>query len=205
MALKRFGIDGYGQLELNNVFFRREGAIEAQCALDPKAFALEGKAVGKDPTQGKIYVENGMLLAVDKANGIVKLPKSADLDGTLPIALNYSTEHMYDERHKRLGDYYLPAGTFYPRLGYPKKGEIWTTNCLAYDDTKFADDEALKTALEKIKETPLFGIPCENGAVKIVDAENVGEDKRLVLRVVKYYTMPDGTPGVKFQVIAATL
>ena len=199
MALKRFGIDGYGQLELNNVFFRREGAIEAQCALDPEKFALEGKANGE-----KIYAENGMLLAVDKANGIIKLPEYKDTDATLPIALNYSTEHMYDERHKRLGDYYLPAGTFYPRMGYPKKGEVWTTNCLAYDDTKFADDEALKTALENIKENPLFGVPCTNGATQIVNGEGLGEaDRRLVLRVVKYYTMPDGTPGVKFQVISA--
>lgn len=204
MALKRFGIDGYGQLELNNVFFRREGAIEAQCALDPEAFALEGKATTKDATEGKIYCENGMLLAVDKANGIIKLPNSQESEAYFPIALNYSTEHMYDERHKRLGDYYLPAGTFYPRMGYPKRGEIWTSNCLAYDDTKFADDEALKTALENIKEEPLFGVPCALGAVQIVNSEGLGTaDQRLVLKVVKYYTMPDGTPGVKFQVMGA--
>ena len=34
MAFKRFVIDGFGQLELNQVAFRRDGRVEAQCALD---------------------------------------------------------------------------------------------------------------------------------------------------------------------------
>lgn len=201
MALKRFGIDGYGQLELNNVFFRREGAIEAQCALDPGAFALEGEAVGKDPTQGKIYVENGMILAVDKANGIVKFPTKEGLDSFLPLALNYSTEHMYDERHKNLGSYYLPAGTFYPRMGYLSKGEVFTTNCLCYDSEEFADDTALKTALEAGGD--FFGLSSEFGAIKITKNPGDFGTEKIVLKVAKYYTMPDGSPGIKFQVTFA--
>ena len=39
MALKRLVIEGFGQLELNNVAFRRDGRIEAQCALDSTDFA----------------------------------------------------------------------------------------------------------------------------------------------------------------------
>ena len=39
MALTRFVIDGYGQLELNQVAFRRDGRVEAQCALDDTDFA----------------------------------------------------------------------------------------------------------------------------------------------------------------------
>jgi hypothetical protein len=183
---------GYGQVELNNVFFRREGAIEAQCALNPDEFAAEGKA-----TADLIYAENGMLLAVDKANGYVRLPK--DEDETLPVALNYSTEHMYDERKKNLGSFYLPAGTFYPRMGYIKKGEVWTTNCLAYDDGEFADDEALKTALKDWKKTPVYGTYCSLGATKLTKTKPNG----FALQVAKYYTMPNGAPGVKFQVIEA--
>ena len=53
MALKRLVIDGYGQLEMNQVAYRRDGRIEAQCALDATDF--------KD-----VPAENGMLLAVDK-------------------------------------------------------------------------------------------------------------------------------------------
>ena len=55
MALKRLVIDGFGQLDLNNVFFRRSGSIEAQCFLDETDFA-------------DVPAENGMLLAVDRVN-----------------------------------------------------------------------------------------------------------------------------------------
>ena len=34
MAINRLAKNGYGQLELNQVAFRRDGRIEAQCALD---------------------------------------------------------------------------------------------------------------------------------------------------------------------------
>ena len=92
MAIKRLTIDGYGQIELNNVAFRRDGRIEAQCAPDTTDFATA-------------KVENGMLLAVDGANRKVKFA----VDGSLPIALNYSAEHMYDERTPGLKSFYLNA------------------------------------------------------------------------------------------------
>ena len=79
MATNRFTIDGYGQVELNNVAFRRDGRIEAQCAPDATDFA-DG-------------IENGMLVAVDDQNRKIKLV----VDATLPIGLVYSTEHIYDE------------------------------------------------------------------------------------------------------------
>ena len=81
MALKRMAINGYGQVELNQVAFRRDGRIEAQCALDATDFATAP-------------AENGMLLAVDNVTRTVKLPKYA----SLPLALNYTAEHIYDER-----------------------------------------------------------------------------------------------------------
>ena len=59
MALQRLVIDGFGQLELNQVAFRRDGRIEAQCALDATDFA-------------DVPAENGMLLAVDKVNEVIK-------------------------------------------------------------------------------------------------------------------------------------
>ena len=39
MANKRYVIDGYGQVELNNCAFRRDGRIEAQCAPDTTDFS----------------------------------------------------------------------------------------------------------------------------------------------------------------------
>ena len=105
--MSRVTIKGYGQIELNNVAFRRDGRIEAQCALYDKEFAKnQAEYVG-----GKIYAENGMILAVDNINRVVRLPGAEAAD--LPLAINYSTEHLYDERHQGLKDFYLPAGTFY--------------------------------------------------------------------------------------------
>jgi hypothetical protein len=183
MALKRFEIDGYGQIELNNVAWRRDGRIEAQCKLDAEDF--------KD-----IPAENGMLLAVDKANGVIKFA----VDDTLPIAVHYSTEHMYDERTPGLKNFALPRGTFLPRMGYPAVGDLWTSNTLCYDDGEFTDDDALIEALKKINETPVYGGISNIGAVKLSKtAPSVGP----VIKVVKYYTMPNGTPGVKLQVFKA--
>ena len=65
MALNRLIIDGYGQLELNNVSFPRDGRIEAQCDL-AATFTKEAPA------------EVGMLLAVDKANKKVRLPSATE-------------------------------------------------------------------------------------------------------------------------------
>ena len=193
MALK-FLNEGYGhgQVELNNVFFRREGAIEAQCALDPSKFAKEGQATDDVP-----YCENGMILAVDKANGIVTLPSGAT--EMLPLALVYSTEHMYDERKNSLGDFYLPVGTFYPRMGYLQKGEVFTTNSVAYDDATFESLDAIK---EKIESGLVAGVAGAKGRITLVTEED-GEVSgiSLILRAVKYYTMPNGAPGIKFQVI----
>lgn len=180
--LKRFIIDGFGQIELNNVAFRRDGRIEAQCALDAADFET-------------VSAENGMLLAVDKANGVVKFP----VDGSLPIAVNYSTEHMYDERHNGLKDFRLDRGEAFPRMGYPAVGDLWTTNCICYDDGEYNDEDALVEALVACNETPVYGGVSENGAMKLSATK---PEFGPVLKVVKFYTMPDGQPGVKVQVIA---
>ena len=80
MAIKRMEIDGFGQLELNQVAFRRDGRIEAQCALDSTDFETTP-------------AENGMLLGVDNITRTIK----KDTTG-LPVAINYTAEHMYDDR-----------------------------------------------------------------------------------------------------------
>ena len=184
MAFTRFIIDGFGQLELNNVAFRRDGRVEAQCALDDTDFA-------------DVPAENGMLLAVDRVNRTVKFPAA---NSDLPIALNYTTEHMYDERANALKDFSLERGTFLPRLGYLAVGDLFTTNCVGYDSTEFADDDALETALEAIATTAIYGGVSEEGAIALsATAPTAGP----VLKAVEFTTMPDGTPGIKFQVLTA--
>ena len=181
MALKRLVIDGFGQLELNQVAFPRDGRVEAQCALDDTDFA-------------SVPAENGMLLAVDRVNRKVKFAT----DGSMPIALNYTTEHMYDERANALKDFKLEIGSFLPRLGYLSVGELFTTNCISMDDGEFADEDALKAV--DLTTTPLYGGISANGAIKVSATKpTVGP----VLLAVEQTTMPDGQFAIKFQVLTA--
>ena len=176
MALKRYKIEGYGQLELNAVAFRRSGRIEAQCKI----------------ADGIEYIENGMLLAVDNVERVVKYAE----DNSLPIALNYTTEHMYDERAKGLKHFRLNAGEHLPRMGYQGAGDKYTTNCLAYDDAEFANDEALEEAVKNVKSERLYAKACANGAHQITKEA----DGALCL-VLAASTMPDGQFAVKFQAL----
>lgn len=196
MAFKRFTIDGFGQLELNQVAFRRDGRVEAQCALDDTDFAT-------------VPAENGMILAVDRINRKIKFATETNV-GTMPVALNYTTEHMYDERANALKDFSLPRGTFYPRLGFLSAGELFTTNCIGYDDTEWTAtgsgttaktaDENFEAACKAIKTTPLYGGVSDEGAIAVsATAPEYGP----VLKVVEATTMPDGTFGLKFQVVTA--
>lgn len=188
MAQKRLVIDGYGQLELNNVAFRRDGRIEAQCALDATDFA-------------SVPAENGMLLAVDKIAGTVRMPDSSEV---CPIALNYTAEHMYDERHNALKDFKLDRKDgFYPRLGYLAVGDTFTTNCISYNDeldSTWTTEDKFIEALGNIANSKLHGVPSADGSILVTAASPKGLPKLLVIQKT---TMPDGQLGVKFQVLGA--
>ena len=184
MALQKMEKKGYGQLELNNVAFRRDGRIEAQCALDAVDFE-------------NIPAENGMLLAVDNVKRVIKMPK----DAKLPIALNYTAEHMYDERTPGLRNFKLERGSFLPRLGYLAEGDKFTTNCLCYDDSEFENMDAFVAGLEKIGAEgaeEVYGTQSEIGYIKVSAEEPIEGVK---LRAIKKTTMPDGQLAVKFQVL----
>lgn len=182
MATSRLVIDGYGQLELNQVAFPRDGRVEAQCALDATDFA-------------SVPAENGMLLAVDRVNRVIKFAT----DDSLPIALHYSAEHMYDERANSLKDFKLERGEFYPRLGYLAVGDLFTTNCLSYDTGDFTDEDALMTAVEDLT-TPMYGGINADGTIALTDSEPAAGP---VLQAVEATTMPDGQFALKFQVLKA--
>lgn len=169
MALVKIAKEGYGQLELNFAAFRRNGAIEAQCKI----------------ADGIDFLENGMLLAVDRKTRTVKLPTGAA--GEI-IALNYTTEHMYDEREGALKDFKLDKNSFLPRLGYIGVADKFTTNTVCYDNSKFSTDDL---ALAGAK----YGVPATNGYIQLVaEKPTTG----FVLEVLEITTMPDGQKAVKF-------
>ena len=184
MAFKRLVIDGYGQLEINNVDFRRDGREEAQCALDANDFA-------------STPAENGMVFAVDKQNKVVRFVNENE---TLPIALNYTSEHMYDDRANALKDFKLTlednAQYFFPRVGYMSMGDLFTTNCIGYDSVAYTSEEAFIQALEAIGTTPLYAKPSQVGAWEVTATAEGAYAK-----VIKKTTMPDGSLGVQIQVL----
>ena len=155
--------NGYGQLELNQVAFRRDGRIIAQYKL----------AIDK--------AENGMLLAVDHVNKTVGYPTAGQVKG---LALNYTTEHMYDERLAHgLKHFVVEKDGVLPRLGLLAEGDRFTTNAVEY-----ADGFDVKTAT--------YGHAGVNGYIVVdTDATNA------VLEVIEHTTMPDGQPAIKFVVL----
>ena len=165
---------GYGQIELNQCAFRRDGRIEAQCKIE-----------------GADYVENGMILAIDNTKREVRYPAAGDY----MFGLNYTSEHMYDERLVGGLKYYkTDKDSFLPRLGYLAVGDKFTTNTVIYDDAanittmvygyvKAGDNGYIRLSAEKptdaIAEAPLL---------RVIDAKA---------------TMPNGAPAVKFQCVKA--
>ena len=186
MALKRLIIDGFGQLEMNQVAYRRDGRIEAQCAL------------GEDFNE--VPAENGMLLAVDNVNRIVKFPVKGE---AYPIALNYSAEHVYDGRTD-LKNFKVEQNSVYPRLGYLAVQDKFTTNCLCYDDSEFTTEAALKAAYapEALKAAPLYGGISEIGAIKVSATKPTEGPVLLAILGTGAGSMPDGQFAIKFQCIA---
>ena len=184
--MARMVIDGFGQVELNNVAFRRDGRIEAQCALDTAVF------------NANTPCENGMILKVDKAAHKITFADPSAANQL--VALNYTTEHMYDERKPGLKNFYLdgPKGAakqdFWPRLGYLAAGDLWTSNCVDLGD--YASVSAVASALAS--GTVYAGVGSAGAPVLASTAPSVG----LVMQIIKKTTMPDGTDGFQFQVLS---
>ena len=177
--MARMVIDGFGQVELNNVAFRRDGRIEAQCALSTVDFA-------------EAPAENGMILVVKKADHEICFA-DASAENQL-YALNYSSEHMYDERHPGLKNFKLKAtDDFYPRVGYLSAGDLWTTNCV--DLGAYATVSAVTSALAS---GAVYAAVGTQGAPVIqAAAPSVGP----VMQVIKKTTMPDGQDAFQLQVL----
>ena len=165
---------GYGQIELNQCAFRRDGRIEAQCKIE-----------------GADYVENGMILAIDNTKREVRYPAAGDY----MFGLNYTSEHMYDERLVGGLKYYkTDKDSFLPRLGYLAVGDKFTTNTVIYDDTL--------TLTNAVYGYVKAG---DNGYIRLSDTEPSDAIAGApLLRVIDAKaTMPNGAPAVKFQCIKA--
>jgi len=155
---------GYGQIEPNRCSFLHDGNIESQC-------------------KATVDLENGWIVKVDKANGTVTT--ATEFKGLCGV--NYTAERIY-ERATGLKNFKVKAGE-YPRVGYHKTGDVWTTNAV----TTTLTEGAINTAI-----TAASGLFVKPDRTLTSAGQPVGD---FGLQVVELTTMPDGAPAVKIQVV----
>ena len=182
----------YASLELNQVAFPKTGMVVSQTPLGPK-FVKGGS--------GNYGVcENGMWVVADKSKGVIDAP-AATTDS--PIGIVYTTEKEYDREHYGLQRFGRKVAGDYPRVGILGLGDTVTTNCLQYNTDNFANDAALDTYLAGDLTTAPAYVVVKAGSpipeiVKALPQNYAG----LYGKIVKYYTIPNGGKGVKYQIVS---
>jgi len=181
----------YASLELNQVAFPKTGMVVSQTPLGPKFVKS-----GVENCYG--VCENGMWVVADKAAGIIDAPAAAT---DSPIGIVYTAEKEYDMMHYGLQRFGRKVAGDYPRVGILGLGDTVTTNCLQYDTSYFANDAALETALNAIGTTPLYvAIKAGSPVPQILKEANIPASG-ILAKIVKYYTIPNGGKGVKYQIV----
>lgn len=188
--MARFTITNYGVIELNHVSWPETARVFGQLPLDSTDFATTP-------------AENGMWLAYDIAGGSVRFADAV----TEPVGVLYMGEKEYNQFEPGLNNYRLKRGGFYPRIGMPQVGDIYTTNTFSYtvgaSDGEFADNAAVVTALGgNLASAPLYLVPSTTeGAPRLTNAAGLAAATGVatVAKVVKYYTLPNGDPAIKVQ------
>ena len=199
MSATRFPVEQYATLELNQVAFPKTGMVVSQVPLGAKF--VEGGP-------GNYGVcENGMWVVADKATGVIDAPAAVT---DKPIGIVYTAEKEYDIFHYGLKTFGRKIAGDYPRVGILGIGDTVTTNCLQYSTAVFADDAALDTYLKgDLTSAPAYviidvtnsngntAIPGVPAIVKALPQNYAGAYGR----IVKYYTVPNGEKGVKYQMV----
>jgi hypothetical protein len=204
MALKRFSLTNensysvkyrhgeklYATLELNQVAFPKTGMVVSQVPLGDE-FTLDAPC------------ENGMWVVADKAAGAINAPAAAT---DSPIGIVYTAEKEYDIMHYGLQTFGRKIAGDYPRVGLLGIGDTVTTNCLQYDESDFATEADLFDALNAIKDAPLYVIPGVSATTNVAKAVpqivKTAPNSGIYAKIVKFYTVPNGEVGVKYQIIS---
>lgn len=129
--------------------------------------------------EGIDVLENGMFAKYDYAAGEV----NRKTDNNCPWFLVFNEEKLYDERHQMHRDFAWTRADFYdkqlyPRLLAPVLGDVFTTNAVV--DGEYSRGDVL-------------GVDPVTGYLK--------KDESGFIKVASCYTMPDGQPGLKVQVV----
>lgn len=182
MALTRFPCEKYASLELNQVGFPQHAVVISQTPLGA-GFTAAAPA------------ENGMVVSIDKSKGALNAPAAV----TDALGIIYTAEKEYDSMHYGLKNFGRKIAGDYPRVGVLGLGDTMTSNCFQYDTTEFATFTALETALKAAATTAVYVVPVANSPVLKLTATkpNTG----MVGVVTKYYTVPNGEKGIKYEII----
>ena len=148
--------------------------------------------------------ENGMWVVADKAAGAINAPAAAT---DKPIGIVYTTEKEYNDiRTWGLKMFGRKIAGDYPRVGILGIGDTVTTNCLQYNESEFATEAKLWEDLGKdLSANALYVVPgVAQGSVNkaVPQLTKTKPESGIYGKVVKYYTMPNGEKGIKYQIIS---
>jgi len=181
--MKRFPLEQYASLELNQVAFSKTGLVVSQTPLGSEFTAAAP-------------CENGMWVLADKATG--KISSAAAVTDT-PIGIVYTAEKEYDNEHVGLKTFGRKVAGDYPRVGIFSVGDTVTSNCLQYDESEYATETALYTALAACETTPVYVTLVAGSPVPALTGTKPVSGP--YAKVTKFYTVPNGEKGVKYQII----
>lgn len=181
--MARFKIDKYGVLEMQRAEYLKTGMIVSQSPLSAE-FTEAAPC------------ENGMWVDANKANGEIRLV-SGD---TKMYGIVYTTEKDYTGWRPALKHFRQVAGE-YPRVGLLNVGDTFTTNTFNYEFTTETTAEQWQELKEAFAEgeNPLYVIPTVGEGAPTVTATEPAEGP--YAQVVKLYTVPAGTPGIKYVMV----
>ena len=182
--MTRFPVEKYASLELNQVAFPKTGMVVSQTPLGA-AFTAAAPC------------ENGMWVVADKSAGVLNAP-AATTD--TPIGIVYTAEKEYNPYEIGLKHFKGKIAGEYPRVGIFGLGDTVTTNCLQYDESTYATFAALETALNAAASTPIYVVATAGSGVPTLTASKPASGT--YGKVTKYYTMPNGEKGVKYQIVS---
>lgn len=195
------GTGKFAVLETNKVDFRDDQAL----IIDDMEF--DTASFG---TANLDHAENGMIFDVDQITRTVKVATDGGA-ATENYGIMYTSEKIYNDIYRGLDNFSLDLNnvdtatglmtdiTFMPRLGILTKNELFTTDCICYDDTEFTTLALFETALQNVATTPLYGYPSDMGAIKVTATAPTGA--WLALQIVKWYTGPNDKPAAQFVVV----
>ena len=175
--MAKFPVSKYPQLEINRAAFLKNGEIVSQLPLSAD-FSEENLCF------------NGMWVDANKANGEVR--PAAEV--TAMYGIVYTAEKEPHQLVHGMKHFAQKEGD-YPRVGIMQRGDTFTSNC--FDMGEYESADAIKEALEAGE--AMFIIPVAGSAMPAL--AKAAPANGLYGQVIKYYTMPNGEPAIKYNIV----